>query len=74
MAWQKTGVKAHDDVCILAEGARQVAVAGAASQAGVRAAEITFYRAVKASCIANNGYGGVEAAMNGLRELGTGGA
>jgi hypothetical protein len=73
MAWQKTGVKAHDDVCILAESARQVAVAAAANQASIRVAEIIFYRAVKASCVANNGYAGIEAACDALRELGTGG-
>jgi hypothetical protein len=74
MSWQKTGNASHDSACISAEGVRQVAVAAASTQAAVRTAEIAFYRAVRASCIANNGYAGVEAAINALRELGTGGS
>jgi hypothetical protein len=73
MAWQKTGIKAHDDACLAAEGIRQVAVAASSTQAAIRTAEIAFYRSVRASCIANNGYSGIEAACDALRELGTGG-
>jgi hypothetical protein len=70
MSTLKTGNSAHDAAVNLAEGARQVAVASAASQAAVRAAEITFYRAVVASCRANNNGSGIEQPLNALRELG----
>jgi hypothetical protein len=50
----KSGVKAHDDTCAKAEGARQVSVAGASSQAAVRSAEVTYYQTVKASALSNS--------------------
>jgi hypothetical protein len=50
----KSGVKAHDDACAKAEGARQVAVASASNQGAVRSAEVTYYQTVKASAISNN--------------------
>ena len=50
----KTGVKAHDDACQTAEMTRQVAVAGAATQAAVNAAEVVYYKAVRDSA-RNNG-------------------
>lgn len=49
----KTGVKAHDDTCLQAKMTRQVAVAAAANQAAVTAAEVTYYRGVKASALGN---------------------
>jgi hypothetical protein len=49
----KTGIASHDSTCLQAEMTRQVAVAAAANQAAVNAAEVTYYRAVKTSCLAN---------------------
>jgi hypothetical protein len=49
----QTGVKGHDDTCQTAEMTRQVAVKAAANQAAVTAAEITFYKAVHDSALAN---------------------
>jgi len=61
---RKTGVAAHDQACILAEGIRQAAVAGvtmnAAGQVAANNAEIAFCRAVIASCKANNNSQGME--------------
>jgi hypothetical protein len=69
----KSGNYLHDVACALAEGVRQSAVAGATSQATVNAAEITWARAIVASCKANNGGAGAEAFTSLLRALGTGG-
>jgi hypothetical protein len=71
MAISKTGNQNHDNTVNTAESTRQVAVAAAASQAAVNSAEITFYRAAKASAIANGC--GVEPFITALRSLGTGG-
>ena len=65
----KSGVKAHDDTCLQAEMNRQVAVAAAANQAAVTAAEITYYRAVKASAVANGLSESVVECTNALRQL-----
>jgi hypothetical protein len=70
MAIIKTGNAAHDLAVAKAEGVRQTAVAAAATQLAVKNAEITFYRAVRDSCIANNSYSGVEQALVALKELG----
>jgi hypothetical protein len=67
----KSGNFIHDSAIAAAEGIRQTAVMAAASQAAVRTAEITFYRAVRASCIANNNQSGIAQANAALRELGT---
>jgi hypothetical protein len=48
---------------------RQVAVAAAANQAAVTAAEITYYRAVKASAVANGLSESVVECTNALRQL-----
>jgi hypothetical protein len=69
----KTGITAHDAACALAEGARQASVAGSPTQATVNAAEITWARAIVASCVANNNGQGAEAFRSLLRALGTGG-
>jgi hypothetical protein len=74
----KTGVNAaHDLAMQIAESTRQVAVAAAAQspagQAAVDAAEISFHRAVLASCKANNSSNGLEASIAALKDLGTGG-
>jgi hypothetical protein len=54
MAASKTGIKAHDDACAAAEGVRQVAVVAAAGNvASVRSAEVTYFKACKASALAN---------------------
>jgi hypothetical protein len=69
----RTGNVAHDAAIYAAEVARQIAQTPGASQAVVRAADIVYARTVKASCIANNNYSGVEQFTAMLRELGTGG-
>jgi hypothetical protein len=47
--------KIHQAACVAAESNRQVAVAAAnGSAAIVKAAEVAFYRAIVASCQANN--------------------
>jgi hypothetical protein len=72
-----TGNLAHDAACSVAEATRQASVAGVAqSPAGQLVsnnAEITYARAVIASCKANNGGQGAEAYQTLLRSLGTGG-
>jgi hypothetical protein len=60
----------HEQAVNLAEGQRQIAVAAAATQAAVRSAEITFYRAVVSSCRTNNGGNAIEPALNALHEIG----
>ena len=52
----KTGGKAHDDTCLQSKMTRQVAVAAAANQAAVTAAEVTYYRAVKATARQKESY------------------
>lgn len=59
-----------DAAVAAAESTRQAAVAGA-SQASVNAAEITFYRAVKALQVAK-GYSTIGTTLA-LQQLGTGG-
>ena len=75
---RKTGVAAHDQACILAEGIRQAAVAGVtmntAGQVAANNAEIAFCRAVIASCKANNNSQGMKPYINALKQLGTGGS
>lgn len=64
-----SGVRAHDVTVASAEATRQTAVAAAgSSQAAVRNAEITFYRAALASAKTN----GISPAVfiDALRELG----
>ena len=67
----RTGNKAHDDACSLAEGARQSAMVNA-TQDQVRTAEIAFYRACVASAKAT-GVPTSASAIQALRDLGTGG-
>jgi hypothetical protein len=67
----KSGHFVHDQTVNLAEGARQVAVAAASTQAAVNAAEITFHRAALASAKANGI--GIEPIVSALKSLGTGG-
>jgi hypothetical protein len=70
----KTGNVAHDNALIAAETSRQVAATAAGMNAAqMKTADIAFYRACKASAVANNNNGGVEQFTNALRELGTGG-
>ncbi len=46
--------KVHQNTCNIAEMNRQVAVqAAGGSQAAIKTAETTYYRAVIASCVAN---------------------
>jgi hypothetical protein len=71
MSISKSGNKSHDDAVNAAEGVRQVAVAAASTQAAVNTAEITFYRAAKASALANGC--GAEPFISALKQLGTGG-
>jgi hypothetical protein len=65
-----TGNKTHDDAVRAAEGARQAGVSST-SQATTTSADIVFYRAARASAIAN----GLSPSCFGdaLRNLGTGG-
>jgi hypothetical protein len=67
----KTGVKAHDDAVLAAEGVRQTALAIATTQAAATSAAITFFRACVTSAVANGV--GTEQFRAALRELGTGG-
>ena len=70
MSTSNSGNKNHDATVNVAESVRQSAAAGA-SQATIKTAEITFYRAALASAIANGIQPGVF--ISALRELGTGG-
>jgi hypothetical protein len=65
----KTGIASHDSTCLQAEMVRQVAVAAAANQAAVTAAEVTYYRAIKASALANDLSEGVVECIQALRSL-----
>jgi hypothetical protein len=59
----------HNLAVQAAEGVRQVAVATAAgNRSAINSAEVTFYRTIVRSGIANNV--GVSGAMQALRELG----
>jgi hypothetical protein len=71
MSSTKSGNVTHDANCATAESTRQVAVATAANQAAVRAAEITYFRTRKASALANGIQPGQFIAA--LYELGVGG-
>jgi hypothetical protein len=54
MAATRTGIVAHDLACALAESARQTSVAAAGSNmASVRSAEVTYFKACKASAISS---------------------
>jgi len=68
----RTGNKPHDDALFAAEQARQQASVGATA-AQLKAADIAYARAARASCIANNASSGVEQFSTMLREL-TGGS
>jgi hypothetical protein len=72
MAVSRSGHSGHDSTVNTAEGARQVATAPGMTQAACISAEITFYRAAKASALANGC--GAEPFITALRTLGTGGA
>jgi hypothetical protein len=75
MSTIQSGNKVHDTVVAVAEGARQTAGAAAGSnQAAVTATEVIFYRAVLASCLANNNSVGTGSASTALKSLGTGGS
>jgi len=63
-----TGNVTHDANVAKAEGVRQVAVANAANQAAIIAAEIAFYKTCLKSAIANGC--GAEPFIVGLKQLG----
>lgn len=67
MSASTTGVKAHDDTANKSESVRQASTAGV-SQATIVSAEVTHYRAVVKSALANNVSPSV--AMQALKELG----
>ena len=67
----KTGNVTHDNNIIAAEGVRQQAMVGTPSAATAKAADIAFFRAGRASALAN-GVGPTEF-IRALMELGTGG-
>jgi hypothetical protein len=67
----QSGNGAHSASIVVAEGTRQVALAGTPTMAQAKAADIIFHRACLASAIAN----GVSTVQfsTALKELGTGG-
>jgi hypothetical protein len=67
MSNANTGIKAHDDAVVAAEGVRQTAIAGA-SQSAIVTAEIAYHRSIVRSAIKNNI--STSASMSALRELG----
>ena len=69
----KTGNQGHDTALFAAEVAHQLATPAGTSATAVRAADLAFLRACKASCLANNGGAGMEPYISGLIALGTGG-
>jgi len=73
----QSGNLAHDSACSIAEGVRQASLVGVtqnpAGQVASNNAEITYARAVIASCVANLGGAGAEAYRSLLKALGTGG-
>jgi hypothetical protein len=70
MSVVKTGVKAHDDALLAAEGARQVSVTPTSTAAQVRAADIAYARACLASCLTNNNGSGAAQFQHMLKENG----
>jgi hypothetical protein len=70
----KTGNSVHDAAMAAATSTWQAAVVLGATAATVRAADIAYARAAKASCVANNSSSGVEQYVTMLKELGTGGS
>ena len=68
----QSGNFVHDNNCTVAEMTRQVAVAAAGSnQSAVRAAEVTFYKTVKASALANGLLGELGAFNSVILQLGS---
>jgi hypothetical protein len=68
----KTGNSSHDKTCFTALQTRAAAMDAAgstASQATVNAVEVTYYRALKASAIANGLTEGVVEFTQALRDL-----
>jgi hypothetical protein len=66
----KTSNKAHDDALFAAEQARQAVAIPGATAAQLKTGEITYHRAVVASCLANNSGSGIQPPLTALRELG----
>jgi len=70
----KSGNQAHDNACLAAENARQLAVQGVpsspAGQVTYNNAEIAYHRAIIASCKTNNSSTGLEASLSALKSLG----
>jgi hypothetical protein len=64
----KSGVKAHDDACLLALGTLQAAIAGVTSQATVNSAYVTFHTTCFNSAKTNGLQS--EAFRTALRQLG----
>ena len=71
MSVHKTGNRVHDDAIVTAESVRQAAAVPGATQAAVRTADITFYRAARASAIAQGL--SPEPFIQALNDLGVGG-
>jgi ferritin-like metal-binding protein YciE len=71
MSMIRSGNKAHDDACAIAEGVRQSVVVAGASAATIKASEIAFYRSLVASAKLNGLQHGQFTSA--LMELGTGG-
>jgi hypothetical protein len=66
----KTSNKAHDDAIFAAEQAWQAVAIPGATDAQLKTGRITYYRALVASCLANNNGSGIQPALTALRELG----
>ena len=65
----RTGTNAaHDAALIAAEQAHQAAIVGATA-AQIRAADLVFLRACKASCVTNNNSAGIEQFNTAIKEL-----
>jgi hypothetical protein len=72
MSTSNTGNLTHDGAVQVAESSRQAVVVKGATQATVVAAEIAFYRAARASAIANKC--SPSTFIQALKDLGVGGA
>ena len=69
----RTGINtAHDAALLAAEAARQSSLAAnpTPTQVQMDAIELTFHRAIVASCRLNNNSHGLEASMRALQDLG----
>jgi hypothetical protein len=64
------GTPAHISACLSALQTLQTSVPGASTQAAMNALFVTYYRAIIASCKANNNNAGIGPPLDALRSLG----